>query len=119
MLRLEAKVQRVEAVQSGHELVSVYAKLRADAEPPAMLAQKAHAGDRWIPARAIRLGLSLVSNDGIFRGAPGLHLETLPMNRIRDSACTRLVPAAASAAIAARPCVGTKRSRLAGPLDDD
>ena len=33
--------------------------------------------DRWIAATAIRLGIPLVSNDGIFRGAPGIELATL------------------------------------------
>jgi predicted nucleic acid-binding protein len=78
MLRLEAKVQQVEVVHSGPELVAEYAQLRADCEAAGhALAQKAHTADRWIAATAIRLGLPLVSNDGIFRGAPGLQLETL------------------------------------------
>ena len=78
-LRLEAKVQRVEVVHSGPELVAEYAQLRADCEAAGhALAQKAHTADRWIAATAIRLGIPLVSNDGIFRGAPGLQLETAP-----------------------------------------
>lgn len=78
MLRLDAKIHRVEVVHSGPELVSVYAQLRADCEAAGhALAQKAHTADRWIAATAIRLGLPLVSNDGIFRGTPGLMLETL------------------------------------------
>jgi predicted nucleic acid-binding protein len=78
MLRMAAKIERVEVVHSGPELVAVYAQLRADCEAAGhALAQKAHTADRWIAATAIRLGLPLVSNDGIFRGAPGLHLETL------------------------------------------
>ena len=79
MLVLEAKIQRVEVVYSGPELLAVYAQLRANCEAAGhALAQKAHTADRWIAATAIRLGLPLVSNDGIFRGAPGLQLETLP-----------------------------------------
>ena len=78
MLRLEARVQRVEVVHSGPELVAVYAQLRADCEADHALAQKTHTADRWIAASAIRLGLPLVSNDGIFQGAPGLQLEALP-----------------------------------------
>jgi tRNA(fMet)-specific endonuclease VapC len=35
-----------------------------------------HDADRWIAATAIRLGISLVSNDGIFDHVPGLQLET-------------------------------------------
>lgn len=78
MLTLEAKIQRVEVVHSGPELVTVYAQLRADCEAAGhALGQKAHTADRWIAATAIRLGIPLVSNDRIFRGAPGLKLETL------------------------------------------
>jgi hypothetical protein len=106
MLRLEAELRRVEVVHSGPELVAVYAQLRAECEAAGhALAQKAHTADRWIAATAIRLAIPLVSNDGIFRDAPGLQLETLPagsMSRIPDSACTRLVPAAASAEQAER-----------------
>jgi predicted nucleic acid-binding protein len=39
------------------------------------LSQKEHTGDRWIAATALRLGIPLVSNDGIFRNVPGLTLE--------------------------------------------
>jgi predicted nucleic acid-binding protein len=79
MFRLEAKVQRVEVVHSGPDFVAAYARLRADCEAAGQaLAQKTHTADRWIAATAIRLGLPLVSNDGIFQDAPGLLLETLP-----------------------------------------
>lgn len=79
MLRLEAKIQRVEVVHSRPELVAEYAQLRSDCEPAGhALAQKSHTAGRWIAATAIRLGLPLVSNDGIFCGAPGLELETVP-----------------------------------------
>ena len=47
------------------------------AKPPVTPWAKAHIADRWIAATAIRLGIPLVSNNGIFRGAPGLTLETL------------------------------------------
>ncbi len=78
MLKLDATVQRVEVFHSGPELVAVYAQLRADCEAaPHALGQKAHSADRWIAATAIRLGTPLFSNDGIFRGAPSLKLETL------------------------------------------
>ena len=78
MLRLEAKLQRVEVVHSGPELVAVYAQLRADCEAAGhALAPKAHTADRWIAATAIRLGTPLVSHDRILAGAPGLQLETL------------------------------------------
>jgi predicted nucleic acid-binding protein len=79
MRKLEAKIQRVEVVHSGPELVAIYARLRADCEAAGhALAQKQHTADRWIAAVAIRLGIPLVSNDGIFRGAPGLILEPSP-----------------------------------------
>ncbi|MGO9886308.1 MAG: PIN domain-containing protein [Solirubrobacteraceae bacterium] len=78
MLRMGATIARVEVVHSGPELVAVYAQLRADCVAAGhALGQKAHTADRWIAATAIRLGIPLVSNDGIFRGAPGLQLETL------------------------------------------
>jgi predicted nucleic acid-binding protein len=79
MLRLEAKVQRAEVVHSGPDLMAVYARLRADCEAARhALAQKAHTAERLVAATATRLGLPLVSNDGVFQGAPGLQLETLP-----------------------------------------
>jgi tRNA(fMet)-specific endonuclease VapC len=79
MLRMEATIERVEVVHSGPELVGVYARLRADCVAAGhALGQKEHTADRWIAATAIRLGIPLVSNDGIFQGAPGLQLETLP-----------------------------------------
>ena len=78
MLRMEAKIARVDVVHSGPELVAVYAQLRADCVAAGhALGQKEHTADRWIAAVAIRLGIPLVSNDGIFRGAPGVELETL------------------------------------------
>lgn len=77
MLKLDAKIQRVEVVHTGPDLVNVYAKLRADCEAAGhALGQREHDADRWIAATAIRLGIPLVS-DTIFRGAPGLTLESL------------------------------------------
>lgn len=77
-LKLEATVQRVEIVHSGPELVAFYAQLRADCEAVGhALGQREHTADRWIAATAIRLGIPLVSNDQIFRGAPKLKLESL------------------------------------------
>jgi predicted nucleic acid-binding protein len=77
MLKLEAKIGRVEVVHTGPELVLVCAQLRADCEAIGhALAQREHNADRWIAATAIRLGVPLVANDAIFRGAPGLTLET-------------------------------------------
>ena len=78
MLTLEAKIQRVEVLHTGPELVLVYAQLHADCEAAGhALAQKKHTADRWIAATAIRLGIPLVSNDRIFHGAPKLKLESL------------------------------------------
>jgi hypothetical protein len=74
---LEAKLGRVEIVHTGPELILVYARLRTTcAKAGHALAQREHNADRWIAATALRLGLPLVSNDGIFRGVPGLSLET-------------------------------------------
>lgn len=80
MLRLDAKIARAEIVHTGPELVLVYARLRVNCEAQGhALGQREHNADRWIAATAIRLALPLVSNDTIFRGAPGLELETLDL----------------------------------------
>jgi len=80
MLRLDAKIARAEIVHTGPELVMVYARLRADCEAQGhALGQREHNADRWIAATAIRLGVPLVSNDTIFRNAPGLKLETFDL----------------------------------------
>jgi predicted nucleic acid-binding protein len=58
--------------------VAIYAQLRADCEATGhAIGQREHTADRWIAATALRLGIPLVSNDRIFRGAPGLVLESL------------------------------------------
>lgn len=78
MLKLEAKLAQVEIVHTGPDLIAVYARLRAAYEAAGhALAQKEHTADRWIAATAVRLGVPLVSNDGIFRDAPDLALETV------------------------------------------
>jgi len=78
MLTPEAKVHRAEVIHTGPELVALRAQLRADcAAIGHALAQREHNGDRWIAATAARLGIPLVSNDTIFRGTPGLALESL------------------------------------------
>jgi predicted nucleic acid-binding protein len=41
--------------------------------------QPEHNADRWIAATAVRLGVPLVSNDTIFRNAPGVELETFDL----------------------------------------
>jgi tRNA(fMet)-specific endonuclease VapC len=80
MFRLDAKIARAEIVHTGPELVLVYARLRADCEAQGhALGQREHNADRWIAATAIRLGVPLVSNDGIFQDVHGLQLETLDL----------------------------------------
>lgn len=77
MLKLDAKIARVEIVHTGPELVLVWARLRADCERAGhALGQPTHDADRWVAATAIRLGVPLVSNDRIFRDVPGLVIET-------------------------------------------
>ena len=79
MRALESRINQAETVHSGPELVLVYAQLRADCERIGhALGQRDHDADRWIAATALRLGLPLVSNDGIFTGAPGLMVEAPP-----------------------------------------
>ncbi|MGZ5359953.1 MAG: PIN domain-containing protein, partial [Solirubrobacterales bacterium] len=66
-------------VHTGPELVHICAQLRADCEAAGhALGQRAHNADRWIAATAIRVSVPLVSNDAIFRGVPGLTLESAP-----------------------------------------
>jgi len=78
LLKLEAKIARSETVHTGPELVLAYAQLRTACEYAGhALGQKEHDADRWIAATAIRLNVPLVSNDRIFRAAPGLRLETV------------------------------------------
>lgn len=70
-------IGKVEIIWAGPLLVDAYAQLRVDCELAGhALGQRAHDADRWIAATAIRLGISLVAHDGIFRDAPGLVLET-------------------------------------------
>jgi tRNA(fMet)-specific endonuclease VapC len=77
--RLEAAIAAVEVVHTGNELIATYSTLRvACAKTGHALHQREHDADRWIAATAIRLGIALVSNDGVFVGAPGLTLESLP-----------------------------------------
>ncbi len=77
MRNLQARIVAAETVHTGPELVLIYARLRVDCERIGhALAQREHNADRWIAATALRLGIPLVSNDGIFRNVPGLVLET-------------------------------------------
>lgn len=73
MHRLDAHLASAEIVHSGPDLIEIYAQLRVDCQRAGhALAQREHDADRWIAATAVRLGLPLVSNDGIFRNAPGV-----------------------------------------------
>ncbi|HUR17901.1 MAG TPA: hypothetical protein VMZ51_03060 [Acidimicrobiales bacterium] len=64
-------------LQADDELASVCAELRHRCQQAGhALADKIHDGDRWVAAAAIRLGVPLVSHDGVFEGAPRLELLT-------------------------------------------
>ena len=77
MRQLEVRIAAAETVHSGPELIEVYARLRLDCERYGhALSQRVHDADRSVAATAIRLGIPLVSNDGVFRDAPGLVFET-------------------------------------------
>lgn len=77
MRELESRIGAAETVHTGPELILTYAQLRADcARIGHALAQREHDADRWVAATAVRLGIPLVSNDGIFDNVPGLVVET-------------------------------------------
>jgi predicted nucleic acid-binding protein len=76
MLKLDVRLRYAEIVHTGPELVLIHARLRACEAVGHALAQREHSADRWIAATALRLGVPLVSNDGIFREVPGLALES-------------------------------------------
>lgn len=79
MLKLDARIASAEIVHTGPELVESDAKLRAHCwQIGHALGQKEHDADRWVAATAIRLGLPLVANDGIYRDVPGLRVERSP-----------------------------------------
>jgi predicted nucleic acid-binding protein len=77
MRKLDAKISNAEVVHTGPSLIEVYVGLRVDCKRSGHgLAQRAHDADRWIAATALRLGIPLVSNDGIFDQVPGLTVLT-------------------------------------------
>ncbi|MGD0083290.1 MAG: PIN domain-containing protein [Acidimicrobiales bacterium] len=77
MRKLEARIAAAETVHTGPELVLTYARLRVECQRIGHpLAQRDHDADRWVAATAVRLGILLVSNDGIFANVPGLMVET-------------------------------------------
>ena len=72
MLKLEARIHDAEIVQSGPELVLVFAQLRVDCERIGhALSKRDHDADRWVATTALRLGITLVYNEGIFNNVPG------------------------------------------------
>jgi predicted nucleic acid-binding protein len=76
--RLERRVGQLTVVQPDDATISVCAELRHRCQQAGHgLADKVHDGDRWIAATAIRLGVPLVSHDGVFVGAPDLQLLTI------------------------------------------
>ena len=78
LLKLERRIEDAETVWPGPELVLIYARLRADClRIGHALGQRHHDADRWIASTALRLDVSLVSHDRIFRDVPGLVLETV------------------------------------------
>ncbi len=82
MAVLEARIDSAETVHTGPELIGTYARLRADcARIGHALFQREHDADRWVAATAVRLGIPLVSNDGIFDDVPGLAVERAPFGR--------------------------------------
>ena len=77
MRKLESRIAAAETVHTGPDLVRTYARLRVDCERIGhALSQREHDADRSVAATALRLGVPLVSNDGIFHNTPGLLLET-------------------------------------------
>lgn len=75
--RLETAVAKTVVVHSGDDLIREYANLRVACERAGhALHQREHDADRWIAATAIRLGIPLVSNDGVFKKTPGLEWIT-------------------------------------------
>lgn len=75
--QLEARISQAEIVYPGPDLVDAHVRLRvACAQAGHALADRAHDADRWIASTAMRLGIPLVTHDGVFRNAPGLGLLT-------------------------------------------
>lgn len=77
-LRLERRIAQLVIAQPDNATITTCAELRHRCRQAGhALADKAHHGDRWIAATAIRLGLPLASHDGIFVDAPGLDLRSV------------------------------------------
>ncbi len=70
---LERDLARLVVVQPDDQLMQTCAELRVRCEQAGHgLADKVHEADRWVAATAIRLGVDLVSDDGVFQEVPGL-----------------------------------------------
>jgi predicted nucleic acid-binding protein len=77
-LKLRALVDGAQVVWPGPGLTTTCAALRAECwRTGHALAQPEHSADLWIAATAVYLDLPLVTDDGIFAGAPGLRLDTV------------------------------------------
>jgi tRNA(fMet)-specific endonuclease VapC len=75
--RLERRLAELAVVQPDDEMIRLCAELRQGCRKIGHpLGSKIHDGDRWIATAAIRLGLPLVSHDGVFKAAPRLELLT-------------------------------------------
>ncbi len=74
---LERDLAQFIVVQPDDELMRVCAVLRARcASDGHALGNKVHEADRWIAATALRMGIPLVSDDGIYVGVEGLVVES-------------------------------------------
>ncbi len=74
---LERRIEVVTVVAPDDEMMTACAKFRSVCEHSGhALGQKLHEADRWIAATALYLGTELISDDKVFRNAPGLTLLT-------------------------------------------
>ena len=74
---LERDLAQLVVVQPDDELVRVCAELRARCEFDGhALGNKIHEADRWIAATALRLGITLISDDGIYGHVDRLSVES-------------------------------------------
>jgi predicted nucleic acid-binding protein len=75
--QLDERISMADVVYPGPDLVATYAELRVlCVRIGHALGQHEHDADRWIAATALRIGVPLVTDDGIFRAVPGLVVET-------------------------------------------